>query len=286
MRLDTSGNLLVGTTSAGARLRVQASDTLSTTYGIYVTDSSGNLMLGTRNDGYVRAPVVYSQTAASAANVYVDSSGYLYRSTASASASGTLIRAPQILTSGTSYTTPSNCNSIYVEAVGGGGGGGMGNGSNPYGVPGSAGAYVSKYFSVSSSTSYSYAIGAAGTGATSNGSNGSSGGSTTFTVSGTTVTATGGNGGGYTTQTTGQNSGVTATNGDLNASSMAGYYWFSNTYIAVSYSIGGSTAFGSGGGSGGISDATGYGAGGGGSVSTSNRGGNGSKGFIRIWEYT
>jgi len=40
-----------------------------------------------------------------------------------APASGTLIRAPQILTTGTSYTTPVNCSSIYIELVGGGGGG-------------------------------------------------------------------------------------------------------------------------------------------------------------------
>ena len=47
---------------------------------------------------------------------------------ATLSSSGALIRAPQILTSGTSYTTPSNCTAIYVEAVGGGGAGGSANG--------------------------------------------------------------------------------------------------------------------------------------------------------------
>ena len=45
-------------------------------------------------------------------------------------ASGQLLRAPQILTSGTSYTTPANCTAIYVEAVGGGGGGGQGASGN------------------------------------------------------------------------------------------------------------------------------------------------------------
>jgi hypothetical protein len=40
---------------------------------------------------------------------------------------GSLIRAPQVLTSGTSYTTPANCTQIYVECIGGGGGGGASN---------------------------------------------------------------------------------------------------------------------------------------------------------------
>ena len=75
--------MLVGTTSAGARLRVKSEDALSTNYGLFITDSSDNLMLGTRNDGYVRAPSIYNQTTATAANVTVDSSGYLYRSTSS-----------------------------------------------------------------------------------------------------------------------------------------------------------------------------------------------------------
>ena len=42
---------------------------------------------------------------------------------ASITAAGQLLRAPQVLTSGTTYTTPANCTSIYVEAIGGGGGG-------------------------------------------------------------------------------------------------------------------------------------------------------------------
>jgi hypothetical protein len=47
---------------------------------------------------------------------------------ASITAAGQLLRAPQVLTSGVSYTAPANCTSIYVEAIGGGGGGGGTNG--------------------------------------------------------------------------------------------------------------------------------------------------------------
>jgi hypothetical protein len=42
-----------------------------------------------------------------------------------ASIAGQLLRAPQVLTSGVSYTAPANCTAIYVEAVGGGGSGGF-----------------------------------------------------------------------------------------------------------------------------------------------------------------
>ena len=80
-RIDSSGNLLVGTTTSGGRLRVQGVDQTSSNYGIFVTDSAGNLLLSTRNDGYVRAPAINTQTSASAANVVVDGSGYMYRST-------------------------------------------------------------------------------------------------------------------------------------------------------------------------------------------------------------
>lgn len=81
MRIDSSGNLLVNTTSASGKLTVKGINNSSTDYGIYVTDSSGNLILGTRNDGYIRSPSTYAATSASAANITIDSSGYMYRST-------------------------------------------------------------------------------------------------------------------------------------------------------------------------------------------------------------
>jgi hypothetical protein len=184
---------------------------------------------------------------------------------AAVSASGQLLRAPQVLTSGTSYTTPANCTAIYVEAVGGGGGTAAQNGAG-------AGAYCAKYFSVSASTPYTYAIG-------SGGSTGVAGGSTTFTVGATTITA----GGGAAAKT-----GGTATNGDINVGggSGGGGNNFATTPAVNIAGAGGNSYFGGGGSGTAVSStangtsALGYGGG---------AGGNGFVGFqgiIRIWEYS
>lgn len=124
---------------------------------------------------------------------------------ATPASSGQLIRSPRNLSSGTSYTTPSGCNSILVEMWGGGGGGGTGaDGSSgdtaSPGTGGGGGAYLRQYIAVSPSTAYTIAIGAAGAagaipGATSAGNNGTAGGTTSIIVSGTTYSCTGGGAG-------------------------------------------------------------------------------------------
>jgi hypothetical protein len=195
---------------------------------------------------------------------------------ASVSASGQLIRAPQILTSGTSYTTPSNCNTIYVEAVGGGGSGGGGNTGNYAGAGGGgSGAYCAKYFTVTGNTAYTYAIGAGGAAKSGTG-NGNNGGNTTFTVSATTITAGGGTGGsGSNTAGNGQQnggSGGTATNGDMNSKGATGIYGFGLNSSFASLGTGIPSVFGGT-----------YGAGGDAGNNASSAGGSG---VIRIWEYT
>jgi hypothetical protein len=203
---------------------------------------------------------------------------------------GNLIRAPQFLISGTSYTTPSNCTMIHVELLGGGGGGAgnTGTGASYVRGCGSAGAYTYKTFTVTGSTSYTYAIGAGGTGA--NNGVGGAGGDTTFAVGATTVTATGGNGG---AAAAGYTAGVTSTNGDINFTSQGG---FINGIGNLAFG-GSASPFGQGGARL-LADAntagnaaSGYGSGGtgsnGASTGTAGRaGGNGSQGFIRIWEFT
>lgn len=208
---------------------------------------------------------------------------------------GQLIRAPQVLTSGTSYTTPAGCTDIYVELLGGGGGGGgVTNSPSHLGGAGAAGAYASKYFTVTENTAYTYAIGAAGGGGASGTNPGTAGGNTTFTVGATTVTARGGTAGiAGSTVTPKITAGVTSTNGDFNGSSQGAFSIFG------SIKLGGTSPFGGGA----ISiantttneagaNATGYGAGGTGAQTTSGAGaaaaagGSGSQGFIRIWEYT
>jgi len=181
---------------------------------------------------------------------------------------GALIRAPQILTSGTSYTTPANCTKIYVEIVGGGGGGG----SASNGAGGGAGAYCAKYFTVTASTAYTYAIGQGG-------SSDNAGTSTTFTVGGTTITAGGGSQGSNGLNASG-GTGGTATNGDINVGGGGGQ---SSMQYSTSYfgGVGGASFFG-GGGKSPSGAALAYGAGGAGQGGS----GSGANGVIRIWEYT
>lgn len=201
-------------------------------------------------------------------------------------ATGRLLRAPQVLTSGTSYTTPANCTGIYVECVGGGGGGGGNPGTaNSGGSGGGAGGYCAKFFTVTASNSYAYAIGAGGTSASN--TNGGTGGATTFTVGGTTITANGGTGG---STTNAPGIGGTCTNGDINTQGGGGTK--GNSLVnAVWGGSGGNSVLGGGASS--VYDNNGNNGGaygGGGSASsaisaTARAGGTGSPGAIRIWEY-
>jgi hypothetical protein len=89
MRIDSSGNLLVGTTStvSNARFAVTTSSTSNLDYGIYAKNSGGAFLLGIDNNGGfstgTAAGSPYNATTASAANVFVDSNGALKRSTSS-----------------------------------------------------------------------------------------------------------------------------------------------------------------------------------------------------------
>lgn len=201
---------------------------------------------------------------------------------ASVTSGGQLLRAPQILTSGTTYTTPADCTKIYVECVGGGGGGGgnFSNRSGPAG-PGGAGGYCAKYFTVTAATGYTYAIGAGGAGGAASNSPGSSGGNTTFTVGGTTITA-GGGGGGQALGGLG-GAGGTCTNGDINIKGNGGGRGFDGASGASFFggavgqpAIGAGTAGTSGSGGSGAGATTTIGA----------VGGAGGNGLIRIWEYS
>lgn len=215
-----------------------------------------------------------------------------------ASLAGRLLRAPQILTSLTSYTTPANCNAIYVEAVGAGGGGGASQtAATTYDAAGGggSGAYCAKYFTVTPSTTYTYAIGPAGAAGTAGG-NGGTGGTTTFTVGAVTLSAAGGTGGiSYAAVSSSAVSlspggvGGVATGGDINVNGTSGQFGI----VAQTLVIGGGGApsfFGGGGDSStnAAGGAGGYGAGGGGASSGAGpdySGGAGGQGVIRVWEY-
>ena len=140
---------------------------------------------------------------------------------ATISSTGRLLRAPQVITSGTSYTTPAGCTFIMVMGFGGGGGGGgscrastVGNLNG--GGGGGSGAHFQANITVSPSTAYTISIGAGGaagigrTGSSGSGTAGGDGGNTSIIVSAVTYQAgqgTGG-GGGANSGTTGAASGV------------------------------------------------------------------------------
>ena len=87
MMLDTSGNLLVGTTTSAGRLTVKGTTTDNSTTGITVQDSSAATLFYVRNDGLVNTGVStnspYNATTVAAANLLVTSSGTLSRAISS-----------------------------------------------------------------------------------------------------------------------------------------------------------------------------------------------------------
>jgi len=89
VRIDASGNLLVGIASAifNSRLRVKTSSASASDFGFYVADNADALMFALRNDGLfytgLKTASPYNNTTGSAANVFVAADGTLARSTSS-----------------------------------------------------------------------------------------------------------------------------------------------------------------------------------------------------------
>jgi hypothetical protein len=88
-RIDSSGNLLVGTTSpvTGSRFAVKTSSNTSATYGAHIRNSSDTTLFALEDGGVfytgTAAGSPYNNTTGSAANVFVASTGVLFRSTSS-----------------------------------------------------------------------------------------------------------------------------------------------------------------------------------------------------------
>ena len=84
-RIDSSGNLLVGTTStvSNARFVSKSSTSSASDQAFQFQNSSGSVLLTCRADGYLISLPVYNQTSASSSNVFVNVDGGLYRSTSS-----------------------------------------------------------------------------------------------------------------------------------------------------------------------------------------------------------
>jgi hypothetical protein len=87
MRIDSSGNLIVGDTTTGSRLKVKSTGTTNSTVSFQVFDSGGTNEFYIQDGGNIntglKASSPYNQTTGSAANMFVDSNGNLNRSTSS-----------------------------------------------------------------------------------------------------------------------------------------------------------------------------------------------------------
>ena len=87
MRIDSSGNLIVGDTTTGSRLKVKSTGTTNSTVSFQVFDSGGTNEFYIQDGGNIntglKASSPYNQTTGAAANMVVDSNGNLNRSTSS-----------------------------------------------------------------------------------------------------------------------------------------------------------------------------------------------------------
>lgn len=175
----------------------------------------------------------------------------------------------QVVTSGTTWTTPASITTLTqfkIVLIGGGGGGGGMNTTNGHSCGGGGGGVGLLYISgLTPSTVYNITIGAAGAQGSNTPAAGGNAGNTTLTVGATTYTANGGAGGAATVNTPAGGLGGTAVNCTVNIQGQNG---------------GGSTATGSQGiqGSGG-SSGLGWGLGGVGWVSFIGPDGFGGSGF-------
>jgi hypothetical protein len=87
MRIDSTGEVLIGATAAsqtadGLFVRGKRTAT-SNQWNFQVYTTSGQATFSCRDDYYLRSVAIYDRTAGGAANITIDGSGYLYRSTSS-----------------------------------------------------------------------------------------------------------------------------------------------------------------------------------------------------------
>lgn len=227
-----------------------------------------------------------------------------------ATAAGTLVRAPQVITASGNYTIPATCTKILVECIGGGGGGGgVANaaGSSGAGGGGGSGGYSRKFYSgLTPLTVIAVVIGAGGAAGANTGGNGGNGGNTIFdntNVLGAGGTIAGhGNGGGGDTATAaahvgGQagNAGALGSGADFTQNGDAGSAGLvlSATVAAAGQGapglLGGTSQVSNGGGAGANAPANSGSGGNGGNVTNASGavvGGTGGTGLIIVTEYT
>lgn len=144
-----------------------------------------------------------SSSAANTSRVYADSTSHSLKVSSNGSgyydASAGLFLGCTYKTSGVSFTTTAFTHSAVVTACGGGGGGGgtktEGAGTSAGAGAGGSGSCSTRRYTLSPSTSYTIAIGAAGTAGDTSPGTGGTGGNSTFSDGSTTITGAGGTGG-------------------------------------------------------------------------------------------
>ena len=224
---------------------------------------------------------------------------------------GKIVTAQTFTSSGT-WTKPAGCRAVVVEMVGGGGGGGGVDGQGAGTAGGAGGGGSGTYgrttvIDVTSVTDAAVTIGAAGTGAAAGNFQGNNGGQTKIVIGATTYSVSGG-AGGYGRNAVSNAFSHTSGGGAVSAGDTQNVFGgVQYGEMGVATGTGGSASGGSGGSSmycGGsgqtslfitgttdgidVAAANGGAGGGGGCVvanSTNAAGGDGSAGFMRVWEY-
>ena len=193
------------------------------------------------------------------------------------------IASVQVFTSNGTWTKPTGVTKVMVEVQGGGGGGSRNASANDRCIGGAAGGYAKKFLDVTSISTATITVGAAGTGGASSGDPGTVGGNSSWADGTNTIAGNAGAVAAVATDTKQTTIGGTATGGDLNIPGQKGGAASDNWGPPDSVLGKGGGFASSGYYVAGENDATGYGAGGGGSGDY--RGGNGSPGIVVVTEY-
>ena len=189
----------------------------------------------------------------------------------------------QVFTSSGTWTRPSGITKVIMEVQGAGGGGSKGGGTSDRCISGAAGGYAKKFLDVSSISTSTITVGAAGSGGASTGDSGTVGGNSSWADGTNTITGAASATAASATDTKQVVVGGTATGGDINIPGQVGGpvndgWGPSDSMLGKGGGFASSGYYAAG-----ENDATGYGAGGGGSGDY--RGGNGAPGIVIVWEY-